>query len=118
MEEMKQLLVDVKKEQALLSSKVTLLMRASGLDGSQDALSDEIKFPVSSSTELFVLEKRLDDSQLARLLVSYLSLNIFEQCLFICLGHVLLCSIYVSDSLYLSLISVLHFVVVCPSHCL
>lgn len=71
LEGIKQSIGDLKKEQALLSSKVTLLMQANGMDGSLEELPGEIQFPIKSIRELSILEKRLEDVQLKFLLVSY-----------------------------------------------
>jgi len=71
LEGIKQSIGDLKKEQALLSSKVTLLMQANGMDGSLEELPGEIQFPIKSIRELSILEKRLEDVQLKFLLVNY-----------------------------------------------
>ena len=72
MEQIKQSIGDAQKEQAVLSSKVVFLMRASGLDGSSEEQPGEVQFPLKSDRELTTLENRLNDFQLKRLLVSYL----------------------------------------------
>jgi hypothetical protein len=74
LEGIKQSIGDVKKEQALLSLKVTMLMRANGEDGSLKELPGEIQFPIKSIRELSILEKRLEDVQLKFLLVSNIGL--------------------------------------------
>jgi len=71
LEGIKQSIGDLKKEQALLSSKVTLLMQANGMDGSLEELPGEIQFIIKSIRELSILEKRLEDVQLKIVLVSY-----------------------------------------------
>jgi hypothetical protein len=56
MEDIKSGMAEMKKELSLLSSKVVLLMRASGLGGSSDELPAEVKLPINSSHDLAELE--------------------------------------------------------------
>ena len=70
LEQIKQAIGEVKKEQAVMQSKMSLLIRASGVDGSPEELPGEIQFPLTGDRELTVIEKRLNDVQLNHLLVS------------------------------------------------
>lgn len=48
---------EVKKEQAVLPSKMTLLIRASGVDGSPEELPGEIQFRLTGDRGLTFIEK-------------------------------------------------------------
>lgn len=72
LEQIKQSIIEVRKEQSVLQSKITFLIRASGMDGSPEELPGGIQLPLQSDRDLTSIENRLNDVQLKHLLVSYL----------------------------------------------
>jgi len=64
---------EVKKGLGFLTAKVDFLMRAGGLEGSNDDLPGDVKFPLNSSSDLNALLVKLQDSQFKRILVSKFS---------------------------------------------
>jgi len=57
LKQIKQAIGEVKKEQAVLPSKMTLLIRASGVDGSPEELPGEIQFRLTGDRGLTFIEK-------------------------------------------------------------